>query len=316
MSSHDSGFWFASVDIKVLTDKNLSPIDKVVYGVLCAHADTNSKKCILKIETIAEEACCSARSVKNSLRKLAERGIIKRTERFFHNRQVATSYEVIGYKAECYAENSRGAGDSPLGCTSCTQNENLYNDIKDSLTREARLPKTTDSSESPEDLTDAPIVFENGQPADSPKPDSSPKPEESHNPNEIVPVEDVPSIMQPTAKYFLHETGRKAFTWEEISAFRELSATQYPTRIQKEIDTAVKRFTKRGQSLLALTVQYIAGSLRTQPTRNYSGQSVKKRKPDIQPEHPELAPNVLPEVTPEESAALEAEIAAHPELWG
>lgn len=189
-------------------------------------------------------------------------------------------------------------------------------ELKDSLTREARLPKTTDSSESPEDLTDAPAVFEAEQPVESPKPDSSPKPEESHNPNEVCSVKDAPNIMQPTAEYFLHKTGRKAFTWEEISAFRELSATQYPTRVQKEIDTAVKRFIKRGQSLLALTVQYIAGSLRTQPTRHYSGTSVKKRKPDIQPEHPELAPNVLPEVTPEESAALDAEIAAHPELWG
>ena len=42
--------------------------------------------------------------------------------------------------------------------------------------------------------------------------------------------------------------------------------------MQKEIDTAVKRFLKRGQPLSELTFGYIADSLSHQPTRG------KKRK--------------------------------------
>lgn len=277
------GYWFACVDREVAVDPTLSPIDKAVFAVLCAHADNDSRECYLKVATIAYEAGCSERSVQNSLKKLEELGIIERKARFENNKQLSSLYRIIGYKAPCYATQGDapspiGAGDALGGCTTCTQNENHFNDIKDSLTREAPLP-------------DEPIlVFEDGQPVDSPKPD---------NPKEVYPPDDAPEIMKSTAELFLHKTGRQGLTWDEISALRELSATQFPSRVQKEIDTAVKRFLKRGQPLSQLTFGYIAGSLSHQPTRG------KRRK------LPKTAkPLPVPECTDEQAEAEMAEIAA------
>ena len=282
------GYWFACVDRKVAIDPTLSPIDKAVFAVLCAHADDDSRECYLKVATIAYETGCSERSVQNSLKKLEERGIIERKTRFENNKQLSSLYKIIGYKAPCYATqgetpSTRGAGDARGGCTTCTQNKNHFNDIKDSLTREAELP----------DTEIFPVAFENGQPV---IPDEAPK---HHNPEEVCTPDDAPDIMRPTARYFLQQTGRQGLTWDEISALRELSASQYPSRVQKEIDTAVKRFLKRGQSLSELTFGYIAGSLAHQPTRG------KKRK------LPKTAkPSPVPECTDEQAEAEMAEIEA------
>ena len=99
-----SVFWYAPVDIKVLTDEKLSPTDKTVYSILCVHADTQSRKCRLKISTIAKEANCSERSVHRSLRILEERGIIKHRTRFSNEgSQVSSGYEMIGFEAACYS---------------------------------------------------------------------------------------------------------------------------------------------------------------------------------------------------------------------
>ena len=170
-----------------------------------------------------------------------------------------------------------GAGDALGGCTTCTQNEKSMNDKKDSLTGEAQLPD------------DFPLIFENGQPV---------TPEPSRNPKEVCTPDDAPDIMKSTAELFLHKTGRQGLTWDEVSALRDLAATQYPSRVQKEIDTAVKRFIKRGQSLSALTIGYIAGSLSHQPSRNRK----RKLKPEIIPE----VPNCSAEQAEAEMAEIEA----------
>ena len=82
----------------------------------------------------------------------------------------------------------------------------------------------------------------------------------------------------------MYKTGRKGLTWDEISALRKLSATQFPARVNKEIDTAVKRFLKRGQPLSELTFGYIAGSLSHQPTRGKKHKLPKTAKPAEVPE--------------------------------
>ena len=84
--------------------------------------------------------------------------------------------------------------------------------------------------------------------------------------------------MRPTAEYFLLKTGRKTLAEAEISSLRELSAHQYPSRVQKEIDRACERFRRKGNSLDSLTLSYIASSLRNQPTRGRKGRA--KPKPD------------------------------------
>ena len=294
-------FWFACVDIKVLTDAELSPMDKVVYSVLCIHVGTQNRKCNLRIKTIAKEAGCSVRSVQNSLNTLVERGIIERTERFLEGSQVSSCYKVIGCLASCYVEEPEEESCEDDGCKSCDTprtkctppvqettpriNDNSFNDNKDSLTREAPLP----------DFADMPLVFENGEPV---IPDEPVKPD---NPEEVCTPEDAPDIMKSTAELFLHKTGRKGLTWPEISALRDLAAKQYPSRVQKEIDTAVKRFLKRGQSLSTLTMNYIAGSLAHQPTLG------KKRKP-VKPKPAEVRPCTDAEAEAE-MAQIEAALA-------
>ena len=238
------------MDSVVMTDPTLSPIDKAVFGVLCVHAGIESRQCFLKVKTIATEASCSERSVQNSLKTLEERGIIERTERFKEGSQVSSSYQIIGREAPCYTEEGCNTFTPPR--TTCTRgvqettpriNEKSLNDIKDSLTREAPLPV-------------------------------QPEPEQ---PSPEIP-EDIPDIMRPTAEYFLLKTGRKTLTEAEISSLRELSAHQYPSRVQKEIDRACERFRRKGNSLDTLTLSYIASSLRNQPTRGRKGRA--KPKPD------------------------------------
>ena len=268
------GYWFACVDGKVVVDPALSPFDKAVFAVLCFHSDSDDRECYLKVETIAHEAGCSERSVQNSLKKLEGLGIIERKARFENNKQISSLYRIIGDKAPCYATQGeapedRGAGDAPGGCTTCTQNESHLNDIKDSLTGEAPLP-------------------------------SQPEPEIPESPEETYTPEDAPDIMRPTAELFLHKTGHKGLTWDDISALRELAASQYPSRVQKEIDTAVKRFLKRGQPLSVLTLSYIAGSLKHQPSRN----KPKKPKPDQTPQYTDAEIDAVMA----ENEALQAEL--------
>ena len=246
------GYWFACVDGKVVVDPALSPFDKAVFAVLCFHSDSDDRECYLKVETIAHEAGCSERSVQNSLKKLEGLGIIERKARFENNKQISSLYRIIGDKAPCYqtqweAPEDRGAGDAPGGCTTCTQNESHLNDIKDSLTGEAPLP-------------------------------GSPEPEIPDSPKEAYTPEDAPDIMRPTAELFLHKTGRKTLTEADISALRELSAHQYPSRVQKEIDRACERFRRKGKSPGTLTLSYIAGALRNQPTLGRKSRA--KTKPD------------------------------------
>ena len=289
MSNKDTGlraskdFWFACVDIDVIRDKELSQSARFIFTVLCTFATTDNRGCWPSNDAVAEAAGVSKRTVIRAYQELETRGIIARSDRFKEEGSQTSSYtRIVGHNAECYDGVSDVAlphdtGDMPP-MTQLTHKGNQVKDIKDSLTREAQLP-------------DEPIlVFEDGQPVDSPKP---------HNPEEVCTPDDAPEIMKSTAELFLHKTGRQGLTWDEISALRELSASQFPSRVQKEIDTAVKRFLKRGQPLSELTMGYIAGSLSHQPTRG------KKRK------LPKTAkPSPVPECTDEQAEAEMAEIAA------
>ena len=136
--------------------------------------------------------------------------------------------------------------------------------IKDSLTREACLPNFTERAVK-------------GNTYDGRRSQTG-QAFRSKNSKEAYTLEDTPDIMRTTAEFFLHKTGRQGLMWSEISALRQLAATQYPIRVQKEICTAVNRFLKRGQSLSALTFCYIAGSLKNQPT--WGRKSRAKPKPN------------------------------------
>ena len=76
----------------------------------------------------------------------------------------------------------------------------------------------------------------------------------------------IPNDMLDTARYFLYRTGRdpRTINEKEIQAMREVFINHYPARIQKEIDTACRRFVQNGKSLNVLFFGYITAALRRQ----------------------------------------------------
>ena len=231
-----SNFCFAKLDINVARDGSFKGAPKSVYMTLTSHADNNTRKCFLKVKTIAKESGYCERTVRNALHKLESWGLIEITEQFIQGEngrhQINSVYTLIGNEAACYQEYAVGEVPELLDsvippCKNCTtplqkvtgQNESPLN-YKDSLKGEARLPA------------------KNSEPV--------------NNPEAFTP-DDAPAIMRPTAEYLLLKTGRKSLTESEISALRTLSASHYPARVQKEIDTACERFKRKNKPLSTLT---------------------------------------------------------------
>ena len=245
--SNETDYWFARVDIDVAKDKELSITAKFIFTILCIFADKDKRGCWPSNQTVAETAGVSESTLLRAYKELEARGVIARESRFKNGQQTSSYTLIVGHNAPCYG----GVIDDGAGVSSMTDRTRTNEqDIKDSLTREADLPPS-------EEL-----------PTDS-EPESR---KESFSP------EDAPEIMRSTAEYLLLKTGRKTLTENEISALRELSANQYPSRVQKEIDRACERFRRNGNDLGTLTFCYIAGALRNQPT--YGKKSRAKSKPD------------------------------------
>jgi hypothetical protein len=92
---------FICVDATVMRDGALSPSAKVVYMAIFAHADADTGTVSLKVADIAKESCCAKRTVQESLKALAQRGVIDIEQRFDGNRQAANLYRVVGHKSKC-----------------------------------------------------------------------------------------------------------------------------------------------------------------------------------------------------------------------
>ena len=252
----NADFWFAKVDADVVRDKELSLTARLIFTILCTFADKDKRGCWPSNEAVAEAAGVSKSTVIRACKELEARGVIARSDRFNDGGQTSSYTRIVGHNASCYdgvvpMTPPRSTDDTPP-VAQMTHGTRINEREKDSLTGEAPLP-------------DCPVVFENGQPVtqDSPKPAN---PEETHTPDEA------PEVMKSTAELLLLKTGRTGLSWEEISALRTLSATQYPSRVQKEIDRAITRFNRKGRPLHTLTFMYIAGSLEHQPSL------AKKRK--------------------------------------
>jgi hypothetical protein len=97
-----SDFWFACVDIEVIRDKSLNPCDKAIFAVICSYANVQTRRWVLKVRTIAEDAGCGVRTAQKSLQALVDRGVIERTVRFENGKQKASLYRIIGHRAKCY----------------------------------------------------------------------------------------------------------------------------------------------------------------------------------------------------------------------
>lgn len=111
-------FWFSCIDNAVIYDPKLTPIDKTVFCVLCSFASANTREVWPKVSTIAKAAGCSERSVFGSIKRLTDRGIIKKQHRFNDGQQVSSLYTIVGYHAykdiDIWSADIHPAGDAPL----------------------------------------------------------------------------------------------------------------------------------------------------------------------------------------------------------
>ena len=109
--------WEARVEMAIfkLPKNELSTYDKLVYAILCGHANRDGNA-MLYVKTIAEEASCSERQVQRALSNLESRNLlIRRSQNVPGHGQIFNIYEVYGFD-----EYTPGDCQSPLPCQSVT----------------------------------------------------------------------------------------------------------------------------------------------------------------------------------------------------
>ncbi|OIN67447.1 hypothetical protein BLD48_05645 [Exiguobacterium sp. KRL4] len=80
----------------VMVSPELTPNDKVVYAILCAHASNGGKQTYLGNETISKMAGFSGRTVTRSLVRLKMKSLIDIEPRYnTEGRQVSNLYTVL-----------------------------------------------------------------------------------------------------------------------------------------------------------------------------------------------------------------------------
>jgi DNA-binding transcriptional MocR family regulator len=108
MKSNDAGArvvdrrknWEARVEMAVFKrpSNELSAYDKLVYAILCGHANRDGNA-MLYVRTIAEEASCSERQAQRAMSNLEKRGLLVRRAQNHNGRQTFNIYEVYGFDA-------------------------------------------------------------------------------------------------------------------------------------------------------------------------------------------------------------------------
>ncbi|MBG9809110.1 helix-turn-helix domain-containing protein [Bacillus subtilis] len=85
---------FVRVTKSVIADETYldKPVQKLVYAVLCFHADNTSKKSHPSVQTIADKCRCSTNTVRAALRRLKELELIDVKERKNGNGQTSNEY--------------------------------------------------------------------------------------------------------------------------------------------------------------------------------------------------------------------------------
>jgi transcription initiation factor IIE alpha subunit len=87
---------------KVHLDKTA---DKLVYVMLCMHADNTTKKSYPSVKTLAKECSCSENTVRNALRKLKDLRLIDVKERKnTESGQLSNLYVLLNPPAEYEAK--------------------------------------------------------------------------------------------------------------------------------------------------------------------------------------------------------------------
>ncbi len=391
----NTDFYFTITDNCVMIDARFTSTERLVYWVLCKHANIKTKTCRVYLKTIAKEVACCVKTVQRALKKLLEKGVIFIETCFMKNgSKAASKYTIIGKEAECYknfvnkssilqtnfndimsqeevappmdtdvitpmdtdaidelttrCQNSKNATldtDVHTSETTCPEgmdtrvllinntinNKNINNksnnypygvseayqvgmDFKEAEKENEVTPKNeaekSDSEKVAENETLKPLqeqkdnfevkgIFSeeksNREPFMNeyeekshkeqvyPQHENLKKPENIKEP-ETCTLEDVPAAMKETAEFMLFKTGRKNFTFDEISALKKLLVIHYPARVQREITKVVDRFTKKNRSLATITFSYIYEALKNQ--RSFFGFKKQSAKQPAKTENP------------------------------
>ncbi|MDR1482269.1 MAG: helix-turn-helix domain-containing protein [Synergistaceae bacterium] len=113
MKSRDTGAqiidkrknWEARVEMAIFKrpSNELSAYDKLVYAILCGHANRDGNA-MLYVRTISEESSCSERQAQRALSNLEARGLLIRRAQNRNGRQTFNIYEVYGFDAYISSE--------------------------------------------------------------------------------------------------------------------------------------------------------------------------------------------------------------------
>ena len=82
----------AVMDDEAYLDK---PIQKLVYAVLCFHADNKTLKSHPSVKTIANKCLCSENTARAALKRLAELELIEVNVRYDSRGQTSNEYTVL-----------------------------------------------------------------------------------------------------------------------------------------------------------------------------------------------------------------------------
>jgi transcription initiation factor IIE alpha subunit len=102
-----------SLKINVHLDKTA---DKLVYVMLCMHADNTTKESFPSVKTLAKECSCSENTVRNALRKLKDLRLIDVRERKSkESGQLSNLYVLLNPTAEYEAKVKGTSTDEATG---------------------------------------------------------------------------------------------------------------------------------------------------------------------------------------------------------
>jgi predicted transcriptional regulator len=107
---------FTQVTSVVLQD-NVHPhktADKLVYVMLCMHADNKTKKSYPSVKTLAKECCCSENTVRNALRKLKDLRLIDVRERKSNESGQLSNLYVLLNPSDEYIAKVKGDGSNEI----------------------------------------------------------------------------------------------------------------------------------------------------------------------------------------------------------
>lgn len=90
--------------------------DKMVYVMLCMHADNKTKKSYPSVKTLAKECCCSENTVRNAIKKLKELRLIDVRERKnTESGQLSNLYVLLNPSAEYETKVEESLKDEATG---------------------------------------------------------------------------------------------------------------------------------------------------------------------------------------------------------